>query len=94
MTRTLPVAGPLDAAALPRLEACLEAALAQGAAVVSYDLSRVDGAHLCAVDAVARLQLAARRRGAEIRLHGVPPGLAELLDLAGLGHLAERQADG
>ena len=36
------------------------------------------------VDALARLQLAARRRGSEIRLSNTPPPLAELLELTGL----------
>jgi ABC-type transporter Mla MlaB component len=38
-----------------------------------------------AIDGLARLQLLARRQGAEIRLCKVPPELQELLDLCGLG---------
>jgi ABC-type transporter Mla MlaB component len=38
-----------------------------------------------AIDGLARLQLLARRHGAEIRLCKVPPELQELLDLCGLG---------
>ena len=93
MARTYPavtVVGAIDASALPGLEARLCSALATGACVVTYDLARVEGAHLCAVDALARLQLAARRRGAEIRLRGVRAELAGLLDLAGLGELVQR----
>jgi hypothetical protein len=36
------------------------------------------------VDALARLQLAARRRGGEVRLRNAPPWLVELLALIGL----------
>jgi ABC-type transporter Mla MlaB component len=38
-----------------------------------------------AIDGLARLQLAARRQGAEIRLCEVPSELQELLALCGLG---------
>jgi STAS domain len=38
-----------------------------------------------AVDALVRLQLAARRSGCRIALHQPPQGLCELLDLMGLG---------
>lgn len=41
-------------------------------------------ANLAAVDAVARLALAARRLDRGVRLHDAPPALRELLDLAGL----------
>jgi hypothetical protein len=36
------------------------------------------------VDALARLQLTARRRGGNLLLHGAPDGLAELVALVGL----------
>jgi anti-anti-sigma regulatory factor len=39
---------------------------------------------LATVDALARLQLAARRRGLELRLHAVSRELRELIELAGL----------
>ena len=85
----LAVAGPLDATALPSLEADLGAALAGGACLVTCDVSRVVGPPLAAVDALARLQLTARRQGARIRLQGVRPELAELLGLAGLAELLD-----
>lgn len=44
----------------------------------------LDGADLAIVDALARLQLAARRTGASIRLRGVSPRWVEVLELAGL----------
>ena len=46
------------------------------------------------VDALARLQLAARRLGFSIRLDEVHPQLSELLDLAGLRLLLLREAGG
>ena len=39
---------------------------------------------LATVDALARLQLAARRRGLEVRLHSPQGELRELIELAGL----------
>jgi hypothetical protein len=40
---------------------------------------------LALVDALMRAALAARRRGATVRVRGAPAGLAELLELIGLG---------
>ena len=42
-------------------------------------------ADLMTVDALARLQLAARRSGCEVELRGASDELLELLDLCGLG---------
>ena len=39
---------------------------------------------LATVDALARLQLAARRRGLELRVRSAPGELRELIELAGL----------
>jgi hypothetical protein len=49
---------------------------------------------LAAVGALARLQLAARRAGGQIRLAEVAPALGELLDLAGLRREVGGQAEG
>ncbi|MFL5680990.1 MAG: STAS domain-containing protein [Chloroflexota bacterium] len=40
---------------------------------------------VCAVDALARLALVARRHGRDIRIHGASDELRSLIDLAGLG---------
>jgi hypothetical protein len=40
-----------------------------------------------AIDALARLQLAARRRGQRLRLHAATHELRELIDLAGLSEV-------
>jgi len=45
------------------------------------ELTRADESSL---DALARLQVTARRYGTTIRLHNVSPALADLIDVAGL----------
>jgi hypothetical protein len=45
----------------------------------------VHWADLSTVDALARLQAAASRRGRSLQLHGACGGLTELLDFCGLG---------
>jgi ABC-type transporter Mla MlaB component len=51
---------------------------------VDLDVSWLVPADLNAVDALARLHVAAIRCGRWVRLHGVNSGLLELLDLVGL----------
>jgi ABC-type transporter Mla MlaB component len=55
-----------------------------GCDAVDLDVSWLVPADLSAVDALARLQLAADRRGRWLQLHGADQGLAELLELVGL----------
>ncbi|MDQ1380038.1 MAG: hypothetical protein QOJ71_757 [Actinomycetota bacterium] len=52
--------------------------------IVGCDVSRVTEPDECALDALARLQLTARRLGATIHLHHATPALADLIELAGL----------
>jgi hypothetical protein len=52
--------------------------------VVGYDVSRITVADQDALEALARLQLAARRLGATIHLRNASPALADLIELAGL----------
>jgi anti-anti-sigma regulatory factor len=52
--------------------------------VVDVDVSALVDPDEAALEALARLQLAARRLGASIRLHGACGELAALLDLVGL----------
>nr|WP_202454680.1 STAS domain-containing protein [Streptomyces sp. SID8367] len=49
------------------------------------DVSGVTATDLATVDALARMQLAARRAGGRIRLRDPSPRLALLLSLTGLG---------
>lgn len=54
-------------------------------APVDLDVSWLVAPDLAAVDALARLQLAAARCGRLLCLHGADAGLVELLELVGLG---------
>jgi ABC-type transporter Mla MlaB component len=63
------------------VRALLEAA---GGGVVVCDVAGLGPPGLTAVDALARLELAARRAGGRIRLHDPDPALSALLDLVGL----------
>ena len=56
-----------------------------GASVVDLDVSWLVPADLCAVDALARLQVTASRCGRSLQLHGACGGLPELLEFYGLG---------
>jgi hypothetical protein len=60
-------------------------ARAAGDGVVDLDVSWLVPADLGAVDALARLQVAASRCGRWLQLHGADGGLAELLEFVGLG---------
>lgn len=59
-------------------------ARAPGDDAVDLDVSWLVPADLGAVDALARLQVAASRCGRRLQLHGADGGLAELLELVGL----------
>ena len=58
-----------------------------GDGVVDLDVSRLVPADLCAVDALARLQVAAARRGRWLLLHSADGGLLERLEFIGLDHV-------
>jgi ABC-type transporter Mla MlaB component len=60
---------------------------AAGDGVVDLDVSWLVPADLGAVDALARLQVAASRCGRRLRLHGANGGLAELLEFVGLSDI-------
>jgi anti-anti-sigma regulatory factor len=55
--------------------------------VILCDAAELTGPDLDTVDALARLQLSARRRGCRVELRNVPPDLAELLELCGLAQV-------
>jgi hypothetical protein len=55
--------------------------------VVDLDVSWLVPADLCAVDALARLQLAVSRRGRWLLLHSADGGLVELLEFVGLDNV-------
>jgi ABC-type transporter Mla MlaB component len=56
-----------------------------GDGAVDLDVAWLVPADLSAIDALARLQVAASRCGCWLRLHGADGGLAELLEFVGLG---------
>ncbi|MDX6411124.1 MAG: hypothetical protein QOE91_640 [Gaiellaceae bacterium] len=52
--------------------------------IIDWDLSALAHVDVGTVDALARLQLSARRSGACVRLCNASPALLELVDLMGL----------
>ncbi|MER5947280.1 STAS domain-containing protein [Streptomyces sp. NPDC001904] len=85
------VAGPIRPADVPELCARVRAARRSDgrdggdAGDIVCDVSGVTATDLATVDALARMQLAARRAGGRIRLRDPSPQLALLLRLTGLG---------
>ncbi|MFD7899305.1 STAS domain-containing protein [Streptomyces sp. NPDC059743] len=85
----LVIAGRLTSADVPRLCEELTARLyGTGAAEAICDVGGLGPPDLAAVDALARLQLTARRHGCRVRLRGAGRELRLLLDLVGLLGLA------
>lgn len=83
-TITLAVRGPIGAADRPGLAARVCAVLRRNpGAVVLCELTGV-GPDAATVDALARLQLVARRYGGTVRLRNASAELLELVDLMGL----------
>ncbi|MEV0273035.1 MAG: STAS domain-containing protein [Nonomuraea sp.] len=77
--------GPgLARADIPGLCDRLEILLDAVDGVVEFDVSAVHRPDAVTVDALARLHLAARRRGRRIQISGASPGLVALLSLIGL----------
>ncbi|MEN8653674.1 STAS domain-containing protein [Streptomyces sp. 21So2-11] len=84
----LVIAGRVTAADIPRLSEELRQLLhASDAQEVDCDVGAVAGPDLHTVEVLARLRLAARRRGCRIRLRHPPPQLCALLHLVGLGEI-------
>jgi ABC-type transporter Mla MlaB component len=84
MTISFAIRGPLARADLPGLcERVCGLLAGGGAGDVLCDVEGVD-ADAVAVDALARLQLAARRHGCRVRLRGASRELRELVAFMGL----------
>ncbi|MEU8821745.1 STAS domain-containing protein [Actinoplanes sp. NPDC048796] len=65
--------------------------IGSGCGVVVVDVSAVTDPTVITIEALARLKLAARRHGRELRVRGARPRLTELASLLGLeGVLMER----
>lgn len=81
---TLTIAGPLQRADLPGLLRRTRALLETGGVdVLACEISQVT-ADAVALDALARLALAARRRECHVRLNGASRELTTLIEVAGL----------
>jgi ABC-type transporter Mla MlaB component len=77
------ISGPITREDLPGLCDRVCALLAESGSVVRCDVAGVEP-DAVTVDAVARLQLAARRRDCEVRLHNASDALLSLVELMGL----------
>jgi ABC-type transporter Mla MlaB component len=81
------IRGPLARRDLPGLYARVCALLAEAAGgVLLCDISGI-AIDAVAVEALARLQLGARRHGARVRIKDAPAELSELLELFGLAEV-------
>ncbi len=84
-TRVLVIQGPIARVGIPALCARARALLEDSdGALLICDLGTLGDPDAVAVDALARLQLTARRLGNEIRLRHASDELQELIALAGL----------
>jgi hypothetical protein len=81
----------------PALTAQLGALVGAGATSILCDVGTIVEPDACVVDALARLQLAARRLGCDLRLQRASAELAELVDFMGLAEVlrveVRRQAE-
>jgi ABC-type transporter Mla MlaB component len=81
------IAGPIAPADVPRLWDSVRASLRGDPGVVACDVTALGDPDAGTVDALARLQLAARRSGWRIRLHHACVALQSLLLLMGLAEV-------
>ena len=89
------VGGPIDAARAPALTDRVCAELDEsGADVVVCDVAGVVEPDIGTVDELARAQLAALRRGCELRITEATERLRELLELTGLNEAVPCEDDG
>ena len=80
------IRGPIARAALEGLCDRVCSLLSEAGDVVRCDVAAVEP-DAVVVDALARLQLAATRRGCAIRLRNASPALLELVELMGLSNV-------
>jgi ABC-type transporter Mla MlaB component len=92
-TITFALSAPIARADLQQLCECVCGLVDRtGADVAVCDVSRLDPSALT-VDALARLQLAARRRGCEVRLRRSSTELRRLVDFMGLADVLLQMPD-
>ena len=93
-TPVLSLGSPLARADLPALcERGRELLVASGAQVLVCDASRLVEVDAVALDAIARLQLTARRLGGRICVRHAPVELEELLRFTGLAEICGLRVD-
>ena len=80
------ISGPMSRADLPGLCKRVRAVLSRSGAIVACDVAGVS-VDAVTVDALARLQLAARRRDCCVMLRNPSGELLELVELMGLTHV-------
>ena len=80
------IRGPIARADLAGLCGRVCALLGESGSVAWCDVGGVEPDAVC-VDALARLQLAAHRRGCRVRLENASDALLELVELMGLTHV-------
>jgi hypothetical protein len=86
-TVTVSIGAPLEHAQLPELfERTCSLLEQEGVELLQCEVAGVE-ADAVAVDAVARLALAARRRGCRVRLCGASPELRALVAFVGLAEV-------
>ena len=78
--------GPIERADLPGLCDRVCTILARGGTAFACDVAGVDP-DAVTVDALAQLQLAAKRRRCEVQLRNATEPLLELVELMGLAHV-------
>jgi ABC-type transporter Mla MlaB component len=86
------IRGPITREDLPGLCDRVCTLLAESRSVVRCDVAGV-GSDAVTVDALARLQLAARRQGCRVKLRNASDSLLELVELMGLTHVLADDTD-
>jgi ABC-type transporter Mla MlaB component len=87
-TIRLVIEGPMTPADVAALCEQVRALVHGGEAdLVICDLGALTDADLGTIDALARVQLTSRRVGCKVSVRNAPPGLGDLLLLAGLGQV-------
>jgi anti-anti-sigma regulatory factor len=85
MTAVFPIAGSLTSEVIPALCQQLTSLMkCTSAKVIVCDLAELESFNLATIDALAQLQLTARRHGREIQLRHLPQRLKALIKLCGL----------
>lgn len=87
--------GTVTPAGMPSLcDRVVAALLTSGAEVVTCDVSGVEATDVATVDALARMQLTARRQGGSIRLRRPSRMLQSLIFLTGLSEVVTSDVEG